>query len=170
MTASKEVIMTANDTLIDHQMKNLPLGEDRNHQRPWGQAMDDELISLLANDQEGLARLQRRVDELKIELLTRMHERGGETIPSESYICARRVTSTYDQGLLGALKETFLEHELKECYVPAYEETIRVPESWSTVKVKAFAKDHGHEALAIVERARIPGRPTLLLRKRQSLK
>ena len=91
----------------------------------------------------------------------RMEDRGATSIPSERFRCELVSDTSYDRTRFTPLKEIFLDGDLEKCWTPATKVLQTVPESWNTVKVKAMATRYGAEALAVVERARVEGRPRL---------
>ena len=97
-----------------------------------------------------------------------MEERGATAIPSDEYVCEMEVKNTYDQASLTPLLEIFDRSELSKCYEPEHQETITVKAKWRTQQVIAAAKKRGTTALAVVERARIPGAPRLKFQRRET--
>ena len=106
--------------------------------------------------------------EMREEIERRILERGATAIPSETYRCEMVQTSTYDQPSFAPLKELLNEADLKTCWTPAWEETIKVThaESWDVQKVKALATRYGSVAQAIVGAAIRPGRSSLKFERR----
>ena len=110
---------------------------------------------------------QSRLDWVEGLLLQRMEKRGAISIPSEEYVCEMESKPTYHQPAFAPLKEIFVASDLRECWIPEREHTVIQPEKWDTTRVKRLAKRYGDEALAIVERARVPGRPRLKFGRRE---
>ena len=107
-------------------------------------------------------RVQQRVAyELEKEIQVRMMDRGATSIPSERFQCELVSDTSYDRTRFTPLKEILNELDLASCWTPATQVLQTVPESWNTAKVKAMARKYGDAALAVVERARVEGRPRL---------
>ena len=134
-----------------------------NHQE-W---TDQTLLSAYAAHLNNIRLSQAESGHIQQELIRRMSERQATSIPSESFICELTVKDTYDQVSFGPLKEILKEVDLATCYTPAHEETVQVPDRWQTVRVKALARRYGAEAQEVVDRARIPGAPSLSFKTRQ---
>ena len=117
---------------------------------------DDALLDCYATARMMLDYEKRALGMAEMEILHRMTERGATTIPSARYDCQRRDKVEYDPAAFTPLKEIFVQPgDLERCWTPEHQETVTVPEKWSTVKVKAVAREYGDAALAIVERARM---------------
>lgn len=128
---------------------------------------DDMLLHTYAARLANIEQLQAKNGRIEQELMRRMSERQARSIPSEEFICELTVKDTYDQTSYGPLKEIFNEVDLETCYTPAHEETVQVPDRWQTVRVKALARRYGAEAQEVVDRARIPGAPSLSFKTRE---
>ena len=102
---------------------------------------------------------------LEQEIYLRMEVRGAKAIPDETFICEITQNSVYDQGSFSPLLEIFNELDLNTCYIP--EHTAPVPAKWQTIRVLALARRYGNAALAIVEKARIPGPRNLNFQRRK---
>jgi len=117
---------------------------------------DEQLLHHYAVAQQMLDYEKRALGMAEMEIRRRMDERGATTIPSARYDCQRRDKVEYDPAAFTPLKEIFVQPgDLERCWTPEHQETVTVPEKWSTVKVKAVAREYGDAALAIVERARM---------------
>lgn len=132
-----------------------------------GNWTDEELLSEYAKYLQAVVNLQASSGRIQQELIRRMTERQATSIPSESFICELTSRDTYDQVSFGPLKEILKEVDLATCYTPAHEETVQVADHWQTVRVKALARRYGAEAQEVVDRARIPGAPSLSFKTRQ---
>ena len=128
---------------------------------------DEELLSEYAKYLQAVVNLQASSGRIQQELIRRMTERQATSIPSESFICELTSRDTYDQVSFGPLKEILKEVDLATCYTPAHEETVQVADHWQTVRVKALARRYGAEAQEVVDRARIPGAPSLSFKVRE---
>ena len=102
--------------------------------RPYQDDSDAVLLERIAFFMAGLKDVQRLLYETQKEAEQRMETRGATSIPSERFRCELVSDVSYDRT---------------------------VPESWNTAKVKAMARKYGDAALAVVERARVEGRPRL---------
>lgn len=122
---------------------------------------NDELLTRIAAFREEDELVQYGLHFLEQEALDRMERNGATAIPSEKYICELQRKDTYDQAGFTPLLEVFNESDLGEVYTPEHQETITVAPKWNTVKLIAKARRYGDKALAVVERAKIPGRPSL---------
>lgn len=122
---------------------------------------DMDLMEALEDVKAQLKTYETQVGRIEMELFKRMEDRGATSIPNANpdgeqvYICEQDETYTYDQTAFAPLREIFDTFAIKECYAPEYEKTVTVPGQWVTAKVKATAKKHGDEALAIVDRAKM---------------
>ena len=135
----------------------------------YSQMPDESLLIAYAALSEACSHAQRELGRIEQTLLQRIEERGATAIPDETYRCEVVTTNTYDQASLTPLLELFNQDELSSCYQPAYEEKVTVPAKWRTQQVIAAAKRRGTEALAIVERARIPGARRLVFKRREEV-
>ena len=122
---------------------------------------DESLLLAYSDLTVSIAAQQNIAGHYEQELLRRMAERGATSIPSTEFVCEVKQTDTYSQPGFTPLREILSGMDLDTCFVPAHTERIQVADKWNTVKVKALARRYGDEALAIVERARIPGAPRL---------
>lgn len=127
---------------------------------------DEQVLERVYHHRLAIEREQRWLYDAEQEALRRMAERGATSIPNERFICEVQTRDTYDQVSFTPLKEVFSAADLAEVFTPEHDEVVTVKESWNTVKTKAKARRYGSEALAIVERAKTPGRPTLKFRER----
>ena len=132
-----------------------------------GNWTDEMLLSEYAEYLQAVVDLQAASGHIQQELIRRMSERQATSIPSEKFICELTVKDTYDQVSFGPLKEILNEADLATCYTPAHEETVQVADRWQTVRIKALARRYGAEAQEVVDRARIPGAPSLSFKTRQ---
>lgn len=128
---------------------------------------DENLLAQIAEFRSAMEAYQRYVQHLENEALARMERNGATSIPSEQFICEVQRRDTYDQAGFSPLKEILNEKDLASCWTAEHQVLQVMPESWVTVKVKALAARYGAPALAIVERAKVPGRATLKFAKRE---
>ena len=114
---------------------------------------DEKLLDQINQARECAAYYAELANKREWVALGRMLDRGATTIPSERFICEKKVKVTYDQTRFTPLKEIFKE-DLGKCWTAEHQETIKVAEEWDTAKVKALARRYGTRALVIVESAR----------------
>lgn len=135
------------------------------------QELSDEYLGefyAAAREDEVAARARR--ENLEAEIIMRMEERGAKALPHPIYIIELEQTYRYDQQAFTPLKEILLPTDLKECWTPSYEETIRHAESWNTQKTLAIVRRYSAGALAITERAKQPNTPRLKFAERREKK
>jgi hypothetical protein len=131
------------------------------YERAFGLANDAELLASYAKSRESIKQHQDILGRLEQELLTRMNERGATAIQTETHIATLEPNVTYAQDAFTPLLEILPTDELKACYAPAHEETVKIPAKWDTTKTKAAARRVGDAALRIVEHAKLEGAPRL---------
>ena len=134
--------------------------------RPYKDSDDSLLLERIATLRSEIADAQRLLYYAEQEAERRIAERGGTGIPSARYVCEIVQDVSYDRTKFTPLKTLLLGEDLKTCWTPPYQELVTVPESWNTAKVKALAKKYGEAALAIVEAAKVEGRPRLKFEQR----
>lgn len=127
----------------------------------WDCASDSDLLEAYDRELQLRRAVQERIGRIEQEIYHRLEARHALAIPSDAFTCELVQNWGYDQSRFVALKELLTEVDLAECWAPEHEETVRVPERWNTVKVKALARRYGEKALTIVEDARIPEKPRL---------
>ena len=128
---------------------------------------DQSLLHAYADELDSIKMSQAESGRIQQELIRRMAERQATSIPSEKFICELKQVNSYDQASLTPLLEIFNKPELSSCYQPAYEEMVTVPAKWRIQQVIAAARRRGIEAQEVVDRARIPGAPSLSFKERQ---
>ena len=121
---------------------------------------DSELLQLFKDAKTELETQQRFVGYCEQEIYRRMEDRGATAIPDNTYICELVAQNSYDQKAFTPLKEVLVEADLKSVLIPAHQETVDVPDKWATGKVLALGR-RLPEVQAIVDQARIEGRPKL---------
>jgi hypothetical protein len=128
---------------------------------------DEALLTRYDDLGQSLAKLTEKVGKLKQEIMRRAEARGATGILSDEYICRIKTVNTYDPSILVALKERLDElGELNHCYAPEHQETITVAEKWNVTKLMPIARLIGDEAMAIVERAKVPTRRDLEFKRK----
>lgn len=128
---------------------------------------DDELLVTYDWWQQEQAKASAILGRMEQAIMQRMKDRWATAIPSREFVCQMETKDTYSQPAFTPLKEVFNEADLAVCFTAAHEETVQVPDRWTTVKVKALARRYGAEALAIVETARIPGAPRIKFERKK---
>ena len=113
-----------------------------------------KLMEQLQDTREILGRVEQ-------EIWRRMEERQATAIPDRTWTCEAKTRNTYPAMSLTPLKEVFDTTDLADCYTPAHQEVVDVPEKWDVRKVVPLARRYGAQALAIVERAKITERSGL---------
>ena len=132
---------------------------------------DDNLLYLYADALNALEEAKGRAGHIEMELLHRMEERGATSIPDDTFICEAPLRYEYPLGCFAPLKEIFNATELDACYWPAKRELVpehyeNHPEAWNTPKTLSLARKRGTEAMAVVERNRLPGARRIKFTKR----
>lgn len=122
---------------------------------------NDDLLARIAAWKRTIEVAQQGLYLLEQEALARMERNGATSIPSEKWVCELVQRDTYDQAGLAPLKEIFGSADMLACFTPEHREIVVVPDKWETVTVKKLARKYGTESLAVVERARVEGRPRL---------
>ena len=138
----------------------------RGHSLEPANVTDEALLFFYDKTTKQLAVTLELAQHLKHEIIRRTGLRKATAIPSTIYICEVKTGRTYDQASFTPLKELLLEADLKQCYTPAYEETVQVKEKWYVQQVKKVANQYGNEALKIVEQAARPTSPTVKFAKK----
>ena len=133
---------------------------------------DDQLLGLYADALNVLEECKAWADHIEMELLHRMEGRGATSIPDDTFICESPLRYEYPPGTFTPLLEIFNATELEECYWPAKRELVpehyeQHPEAWNTPKTLSLAKKRGTEAMAVVERNRLPGARRIRFTKRE---
>mgnify|MGYP001614673775 CR=1 FL=1 len=136
--------------------------------RPYQNDHDNVLLERIDTNRRAIAMAQRLLYEMEKEAEQRMAERGATSIPSERWVCELVADVSYDRTKFTPLKELLGETDLLACWTPAHQELVTMPESWNTAKVKALARKYGDAALAVVEGAKVVGRPRLKFEKREA--
>ena len=132
---------------------------------------DVQLLGLYADALTALEECKVWAGHIEMELLHRMEERGATSIPDDTFICEAPLRYEYPLGCFTPLKEIFNATELDECYWPAKQVLIPEhweyhPELWNTPKTLSLAKKRGTEAMAVVERNRLPAARRIRFTKR----
>ena len=123
---------------------------------PTDEELVDELV--LADKQA-----QNAVDyagKIRLALIQRAEARGANTIFGKGMNFVVTAKNEYDRTKLPPLLEYLTPEEKKECFIPAHQETITVPDKYDMVKWNKAARAHGGELAAGLEAAKFPGKPT----------
>ena len=123
--------------------------------------LDAELLETYAETVKWLQEIRDYLGQLEQEIWRRMEERQATAIPDRTWTCEAKTRNTYPAMSLTPLKEVFDTTDLADCYTPAHQEVVDVPEKWDVRKVVPLARRYGAQALAIVERAKITERSGL---------
>ena len=136
------------------------------HPRPHRSLSDHTLAEAIVAAQEALADLQRSIDEMRADVQRRITDAGGTMLDNDQFLIELKPGPvSLDVGIIIAVKEQLSAENLAKCYTPAHQETIDVPEKWSLVQLNALARRYGVVA-RIVERARVPGRPRVVVERK----
>ena len=127
---------------------------------------DSNLLKMFAREKANLERKQRFVGRCEQEIYRRMDERGAKAIPDEAFTCEMVQEMVYDQASFTPLLEVFNPADLATCFTPEHIRSVSIAAKWTTVKVLALARRYGDTTLAIVEKARQPGRRSLKFNRR----
>tara|TARA_Y100000310_G_scaffold335033_1_gene416103 strand:+ start:2071 stop:2541 length:471 start_codon:yes stop_codon:yes gene_type:complete len=138
------------------------------------ETFDDHLllaIRISAEEQEKLHRERR--DRADFEIQRRIDARGATGLPDEEFVCEvryRNPSPVYDPDRLKPLLEIItVEADLEKCYTAAHDEheVIHYPEVWQAAPLKKVAMLYGDRAMAVLELARNPGRPYVVVERRK---
>ena len=126
----------------------------------------DELIADYGEISEALRALSVTRDEITSELQRRLEEDGARVYSHPEYD-VQLVPSgavAWDHSALAQLRELLPPETVAGAFVPAHDETVRVPDRWNMVVARHWGK-YGAEVQAILDRARLE--PPLRIRIRQ---
>ena len=116
---------------------------------------------------------RRMKDTIEDELTSRLEEDGATeyVAPDGGKVTLTESGGSYDPSKLMGLMEYIDESELitAGAFTPEHEETNTVPAKWNAVKAKPFGK-RGDDVRAVIEGARVPGRPKLTVTPAEVLK
>ena len=126
---------------------------------------DSNFLEVFAKVRANLEAQRRLVGHFEQEAYRRMQERRATAIPDNDFVCELIPNNSYNQEALTPLREILVEADLVSVLAPAHEEVVWVKDKWNTTKVLALAR-RLPEVQAVVEKARIEGRPTLKFEKR----
>ena len=117
--------------------------------------------------QEALAAEQRTLDEFRAEVQRRIEAAGATMLDDDEFtIELKPGPTTWDVGILVALKEQLGPTWLDKVFKPDHREIIHVPDKWDGTQLNAVARKFGGDVAETVARARIPGRPQVIVKKR----
>ena len=116
---------------------------------------DAELLERYGTLRLFLVEYQKSMGRLEQEIWRRMEDRGATAIPDSAWVCEGVTSNTYNQDAFKPLLEILNSDDLEKCFTPSHPQIV--PDKWTTQKVLVLAKRYGAEALAIVDRARLPG-------------
>ena len=129
---------------------------------------DAELLETYAETVKWLQETKDYLGRLEQEIWRRMEERQATAIPDRTWTCEAKTRNTYPAMSLAPLKEVFDTTDLADCYTPAHQEVVDVPEKWDVRQVVPLARRYGAQALAIVERAKVTERAGLQFHRKAS--
>lgn len=125
---------------------------------------DNDMLTAYENVKERLEFERDHLNRLEQEIFRRIQERGGTSLPNadengeQIWTCEQETKYEYDHSKFTPLKEMLNSTELYKCWTPEriVTEPVTVPAKWDTTKLKAVARRHSAEAVALVEAARVP--------------
>ena len=123
---------------------------------------DNDMLTAYENVKERLEFERDHLNRLEQEIFRRIQERGGTSLPNadengeQIWTCEQVDSYSYDYSKFTPLKEMLNETELRKCYLPRHKREIEIEEKWVTTSLKAVARKHSAEAVALVEAARVP--------------
>lgn len=131
---------------------------------------DHALAEEIVAAQERIADNESVLHALRIEVQRRITDAGATMLADPDFTIELQPSSpTYDHGLLIALREWLTESEYDEAFTPAHEKQVPVPQRWDGGKLRKFERTYGGAVASIIERARIPGVPRVVVeRKKES--
>ena len=105
-------------------------------------------------------------DRVDMEIQRRLTDRNATAIFDEDYTCTLETgTPTVDLGIMAGLKELLPPEILAEGYTPEHQEPVA--ERWDLRKVNVWSKAGG-EVARVIEEAKIPGRPRLVVKEKKA--
>jgi len=126
---------------------------------------DHTLATTIMGCQANLDTLHRQVDRMKQELQNRIEGKGATMLADPEFsIELKQGVATFDAGIMVALKEELGESDLAKVLTPAHLETV--PEKWDGQQANAMARRYGGKVSEIVTKARIPGKPKLVVSRK----
>ena len=103
------------------------------------------------------------------EIMRRCRDREATMLRSATYTATLKMSSpTYDLERLNALKELLGPEDLNEAYTPEHDETRTVSARWHGGKLNKLVRQHGADVRAIVDAAKVPGAPSLVIEARDA--
>ena len=126
---------------------------------------DSKLLQVFDVARKNLGEIQRLIGHCEQEIYQRLEDRQAKAIPDNDFVCEIIPKNSYNQEALTPLREILVEADLVSVLAPAHEEVVLVNDKWNTLKVLALAQ-RLPEVQAVVEKARIEGRPKLKFEKR----
>ena len=119
--------------------------------------------------QDEAARVTGLLGHVAYEITKAMQADGSSMLLHPTHKVSLKPSSpTWDYARLSTLREIIPNGDLEEsgAYTPRHEETKWVPESWNMTKVNVF-KALGDDVTAIIDGARIPGAPQLVIKAKE---
>ena len=103
------------------------------------------------------------------EIMRRCRDREATMLRSPTHTATLKTASpTYDLERLNALRELLGPEDLKEAYTAAHEETRYVAAKWHGGQLNKLVRQHGADVRAIVDAAKVPGAPSLVIESRNA--
>ena len=128
---------------------------------------DDELLASYVVLESGITDLVGRRDRIQQELERRMTERGATELPHPTIECVLKYpTPTVDTNKLMALNELLAPMTIEEGFTPEHTEARLVPAKFDMTVVNTWKK-YGKEVADIIEGAKLPTRPRLVVKRKR---
>ena len=127
--------------------------------------LDEELLGDWVRIEETLRSLRDSLGQLEQEISRRLTERGAKEM-LHPYVSCRLIFPTpgIDPTKLTPLREILPPDTLGEGFFPAHEEIVQAPDRWDMRVVNKWARSLGNEVASIVEGAKFPGAPRLVIK------
>ena len=129
---------------------------------------NDSLMDYIHEQREMRDEYTRRVQLAEDELVRRMTADAATVYSSDEWTAEIKRAVAYDPQRLLGLFEFVPQSDLitAGAFIPAHEEVVAVPDKWNGTKIKPFAK-RGRDAAAIIEAAKLPGPPKLVITRKE---
>ena len=151
-----------------NQGASVTAAEARNEPYSEPTLTDHALAEEILAAQERIADNESVLHALRIEVQRRIEDSGGTMLDDPDFkIELKPGPVTYDVGILVPLKEQLSEENLAKVYTSADDvrREMKVSDKWDGQQLNALARRFGVVA-RIVERARIPGRPKVVVERK----
>ena len=128
---------------------------------------NDELLDAWAEADRSVRWWTEDRDRLEFQIRLNMETDGATAIAHPTLTCELKAPSpTYDYGKLLGLAEFLPSDVLATGYIPMHFETVTVPDRWDARVFKTWVK-YGAAVAQVIESARIPGTPRLVIKSKK---